>query len=95
MVFDKITMSAFTATPVDIALRDCGIDTFAIAGIAMEVGIEPTVRHSLDLGYLPIMVTDACGAGHPIAAERAYDTLAFAGGSLTTDTATLIERISR
>jgi hypothetical protein len=41
------------------------------------------------------MVTDACGAGHPTAAERAYDTLAFAGGSLTTDTATLIERMSR
>ncbi|WP_256671615.1 cysteine hydrolase [Nocardia cyriacigeorgica] len=89
MVFDKITMSAFTATPLDIALRDCGIDSYAIAGIAMEVGIEPTVRHSLDLGYLPIMVTDACGAGHPEAAQRSLATLEFAGGSLTTDTATL------
>lgn len=91
VVFDKITMSAFAATPLDIALRDCGIDTFAIAGIATEVGIEPTVRHSLDLGYLPIIVTDACGAGHPSAAERSYATLDFAGGSLTTDTAALIE----
>ncbi|MFI9403809.1 cysteine hydrolase [Nocardia sp. NPDC052316] len=91
MVFDKITMSAFAATPLDIALRDCGIDSYAVAGIAMEVGIEPTVRHSLDLGYLPIMVTDACGAGHQEAAERAYATLEFAGGSLTTDTAALIE----
>lgn len=89
MVFDKITMSAFAATPLDIALRDCGIDTFAVAGIALEVGIEPTVRHALDLGYLPIMVTDACGAGNREAAERAYRTLAFAGGSLTTDTETL------
>lgn len=53
VVFDKITMSAFAATPLDIALRDCGIGTFAIAGIAMEVGIEPTVRHGIDLGYLP------------------------------------------
>jgi nicotinamidase-related amidase len=41
MVFDKITMSAFAATPVDIALRDCGIDTFAIAGIAMESASNP------------------------------------------------------
>lgn len=95
VVFDKITMSAFAATPLDIALRDCGIDTFAIAGIAMEVGIEPTVRHSLDLGYLPILVTDACGAGHPAAAERASATLAFAGGSLTTDVAVLVERMRR
>ncbi|MFE9326649.1 cysteine hydrolase [Nocardia sp. NPDC052278] len=95
VVIDKITMSAFSATPLDIALRDLGIDTYAIAGIALEVGIEPTVRHSLDLGYLPIVVTDACGAGHPDAAERSLATLAFAGGSLTTDAATLVERMHR
>ncbi|MEV6771903.1 cysteine hydrolase [Nocardia sp. NPDC051030] len=95
VVFDKITMSAFAGTPLDIALRDLGIDSFAIAGIAMEVGIEPTVRHATDLGYLPIMVTDACGAGHAEAAERSHATLAFAGGSLTTDTATLAELMSK
>ncbi|WP_433522001.1 cysteine hydrolase family protein [Nocardia pseudovaccinii] len=95
VVIDKITMSAFAATPLDIALRDLGIDTFAIAGIALEVGIEPTVRHSLDLGYLPILVTDACGAGHLDAAERSLATLAFAGGSLTTDAATLVEQMHR
>src|SRR5207245_3874454 len=44
-VFDKITMSAFEGTPLNIALRDCGIDAFAIVGIAMVIGIEPTVRH--------------------------------------------------
>jgi biuret amidohydrolase len=41
-ILDKITMSAFEGTPLDIALRDCGIDAFAIAGIAMEIGIEPS-----------------------------------------------------
>jgi len=62
LVLDKITMSAFEATPLDIVLRDCRLDSFIIAGVAMEVGIEPTVRHALDLGYLPIVVADACGA---------------------------------
>ncbi|WP_069165856.1 cysteine hydrolase family protein [Nocardia altamirensis] len=95
VVFDKITMSAFAATPLDFALRDCGIDTFAIAGIAMEVGIEPTVRHSLDLGYLPIVVADACGAGHPAAAERSRATLEFTGSTLTTDTPTLTDLMTR
>ncbi|PXX62171.1 nicotinamidase-related amidase [Nocardia tenerifensis] len=95
VVFDKITMSAFAATPLDIALRDCGIDSYAIAGIAMEVGIEPTVRHSLDLGYLPIVVADACGAGHPAAAQRSHAALEFTGGSLLTDTAALIELMHR
>jgi nicotinamidase-related amidase len=88
-VLDKITMSAFAGTYLDIALRDCGIRTFLIAGIALEVGIEPTIRHAIDLGYLPVVVTDACGAGNAEAAKRSLETLAFAGGSLQTDIATL------
>ena len=57
-------MSAFETTPLDIALRDCGINSFIIVGVATEIGIEPTIRHGDDLGYIPIVVTDACGAGH-------------------------------
>ncbi|MEU6582934.1 cysteine hydrolase [Nocardia sp. NPDC046763] len=95
VVFDKIAMSAFAGTPLDIALRDLGIGAFAVAGIAMEVGIEPTVRHATDLGYLPIVVTDACGAGHAEAAERSLAGLAFAGGSRTTDTAALSALMNR
>lgn len=89
MVLDKITMSAFAGTPLDIVLRDAGVDSFLIVGVAMEVGIEPTVRHATDLGYLPIVVTDACGAGDDAAARRSLDALAFAGGSLQTDVATV------
>src|SRR5262249_25474982 len=48
-VFDKITMSAFEGTPLAIALRDCGISSIAMVGIATEVGIEPTARHAADL----------------------------------------------
>jgi biuret amidohydrolase len=87
-VFDKIGMSAFVGTPLDMALRDCGIGAFAVVGVALEVGIEPTVRHATDLGYLPIVITDACGAGHVEAAERSLDALRFAGGSLFTDSDT-------
>jgi nicotinamidase-related amidase len=86
LVFDKVTMSAFEGTPLDIVLRDCHIDTLVIVGIATEIGIEPTVRHGLDLGYLPILVTDACGHGDADAARRSLDTLRFAGGTLFTDT---------
>lgn len=55
-VFDKIAMSAFEGTPLNFALRDCGVDAFFIVGIAMEIGIEPTVRHGADLGYIPVIV---------------------------------------
>ncbi len=88
-VLDKIGMSAFVGTPLDIVLRDCGVSAIAIVGAAMEVGIEPTVRHAMDLGYVPIVVTDACGAGNPSAAERSLAALAFTGGSFQTDSATL------
>jgi nicotinamidase-related amidase len=85
-VFDKIAMSAFEGTPLDIALRDCGISSIVICGVAMEIGIEPTVRHAADLGYIPIVVTDACGAGHPDAAERSIAGLRFTGDAFLTTT---------
>lgn len=85
-VIDKITMSAFEGTPLDIVLRDCGVRAYLIAGVALEVGIDPTVRHSSDLGYLPIVVRDACGAGDQDAARRSLEALAFAGDAMVADT---------
>jgi biuret amidohydrolase len=92
-LFDKISMSAFVGTPLDIAFRDCGINSFVVLGIALEVGIEPTVRHGMDLGYIPIIVADACGYGDRAAAERSLATLAFTGGSVQTDTEPLIHTL--
>jgi nicotinamidase-related amidase len=88
-LFDKITMSAFEGTPLDIALRDCGLVAFAVVGVAMEVGIEPTVRHGADLGYVPVVVTDACGAGHKEAAQRSLASLEYTGDALMTDVETI------
>jgi len=94
-VFDKIMMSAFEGTPLDIALRDCGIDAFAIVGIAMEIGIEPTARHGADLGYIPVIVKDACGFGHGDAAARSIASLEFAGDSLLTNVETICAQFQR
>ncbi len=91
-VFDKITMSAFEGTPLDIALRDCGIQAFAIIGIAMEIGIEPTARHGADLGYIPVIVKDACGFGHADAAARSIASLEFAGDALITGVDAICEQ---
>jgi len=94
-IFDKIAMSAFVGTPLDIVLRDCGIGALAIAGIALEVGIEPTARHAADLGFIPIIIADACGAGHADAAKQSLAGLAFAGDSLITDVANFRRLIRR
>jgi biuret amidohydrolase len=86
-VIDKITMSAFEGTYLDIALRDCGIQAVAVAGVALEIGIEPTIRHAADLGYVPVMLEDACGAGNPQAGARSLESLRFAGDALIVSTA--------
>src|SRR4029453_14289007 len=86
-VFDKIGMSAFEGTPLDTALRDCGIRSFLIAGVAIEIGIEPTVRQGADLGYIPLVVEDACGAGHEEAGQRAIASLGYMGDAIFTTVA--------
>ena len=94
-VFDKVTMSAFEGTPLDIVLRDCGVRAYLIAGVALEVGIDPTVRHSADLGYLPVVVRDACGAGNGEAGERSLRSLDFAGDAFIADTAEVCDTLAR
>jgi biuret amidohydrolase len=84
-IFDKLTMSALEGTPLSIALRDCGITSIALVGVAMEIGIEPTARHAADLGIVPVIVEDACGSGHAEAARRSVESLKFAGDAVFAD----------
>jgi len=88
-VFDKLTMSAFEGTWLEFALRDCGINAFVVVGVATEVGIEPTARHGSDLGYIPVLITDACGAGNEEAAKRSIESLKFGGDTLVSATETI------
>jgi nicotinamidase-related amidase len=88
-VFDKLAMSAFAGTPMQMALRDLGIRAFAIAGVALEIGIAPTIWHAVDLGLIPVVVTDACGGRDRPAMQRVLDSIQFSGDALLTDVATI------
>ena len=92
-IFDKLTMSALECTPLSIALRDCGITSIALVGVAMEIGIEPTARHAADLGIVPVIVEDACGSGHAEAAQRSMESLKFAGDAVFTNSDAFIRAI--
>ena len=94
-VFDKLAMSAFAGTWLDLALRDCGVNAFIIVGVATEIGIEPTVRHGTDLGYIPVFVTDACGGGNEEAATRSVESLKFMGDAIVTDTETTLRQFPK
>jgi nicotinamidase-related amidase len=88
-VFDKLAMSAFAGTPLEMALRDLGVRTFAIVGLALEIGIAPTVWHAVDLGLIPVVVADACGGRDRPAMQRVLDSIRFSGDALLTDVATI------
>jgi biuret amidohydrolase len=90
VVIDKITMSAFEGTYLDLALRDAHLQAFIIAGIALEIGIEPTVRQGADLNYVPILVTDACGSKTPQLKARSLATLEETGEVIAVDTTQLV-----
>ncbi len=88
-IVDKITMSAFEGTYLEIALRDCGIRSFIIVGIALEIGIDPTCRQGSDLGFWPILVEDACGFGNEEAANHSLASLKHMGDTTVIDVETV------
>ena len=90
VVVDKITMSAFEGTFLNLAMRDAGIDAFLIAGIALEIGIEPTVRQALDLNYVPVVITDACGSKTEELKHRSLATLNETGEVFMASTAEIL-----
>jgi len=76
-VFDKLGMSAFVGTPVEMLLRDRRLTTVVLVGAVLEIGIEPTARHAADLGFLPVVVDDACGIVDQEAAARSLASLDY------------------
>src|SRR5262249_30959743 len=94
-VFDKLAMSAFAGTPLEMALRDLGVRSFLIAGVALEIGIAPTIWHGVDLGLIPVIVADACGGRDRPAMRRVLDSVRFSGDALLTDLATVTPLLAR
>ena len=84
-IVDKISMSAFEGTYLEMALRDCGISSFIICGIALEIGIDPTCRQGADLGFWPVLVEDACGFGSEEAANHSVASLRHMGDTTIAD----------
>ena len=48
-----------------------------------------SVRHAADLGYIPVIVRDACGAGHEEAAQRSMACVEYSGDAVFTDVETI------
>ncbi|MGI9658748.1 MAG: cysteine hydrolase family protein [Gaiellaceae bacterium] len=71
-VFNKITPSAFTSTPIDIVLSKAyGVDTLLFTGVSTNMCVEHTQRDAASSGYHCFLVDDACGADSPEMHEAA------------------------
>jgi biuret amidohydrolase len=60
LVIDKNSASAFNSTNIDQILRNLGIESLVITGVATNACVETTARDAADRGYKCILVDDAC-----------------------------------
>ncbi len=71
VVVRKPRWGAFHGTGLDASLRQRGVETVLITGIATDMGVEATARQAYDAGYHVVVVEDATAAFTPDAHEAA------------------------
>ena len=65
VVQGRVGGSGFAGSNLDAYLRNQRIDTIYLAGFALHVCVESTLRHGHDLGYNVVVLEDACAAFTP------------------------------
>jgi nicotinamidase-related amidase len=59
-IMPKRTNSAFVGTDLERHLRDSGVGTLVVTGVATNNSVEATVRMAGNLGFQTYLVADAC-----------------------------------
>ncbi len=59
LVIDKNASSAFNGSAIDQLLRNMGVDTLIVTGMATDMCVETTSRDAADRGYNVVLVEDA------------------------------------
>lgn len=80
LLITKRHWGAFAGTELEQLLRQRGIDTVILTGIATNFGVESTAREGCGLGFAFIIVEDACSAldvdSHGFAFKKIFPHLA-------------------
>jgi nicotinamidase-related amidase len=61
-VIEKSQPSFFVDTPLALRLRELGVRTIVLAGVATDIGVEFTARHAAALGFYSVIAEDATGS---------------------------------
>ncbi len=70
MVVDNQRLSGLAASPLPDRLRERGVDTLLVTGVATNLTVEQTARHGTDLGFT-VHVVDDCVTAADDATHRA------------------------
>ncbi len=76
LVIDKNASSAFNGTGIDQLLRNLGLDTLVVVGMATDMCVETTARDAADRGYNVIVVDDATATFFEAHHEAALSAMA-------------------
>src|SRR5208337_3805143 len=75
LVIPKSTASMFMGTNFEQLLRNAGISTIVITGIATEYGVESTARDAMNRGFLPVILSDAVSSMNQEGHNRSLESL--------------------
>lgn len=86
VVQGRIGGSGFAGSNLDAYLRNQRTDTIYLAGFALHVCVESTLRHGHDLGYNVVVLENACAAFTPGQRKHVLeDVTHHYGGRITVD----------
>jgi nicotinamidase-related amidase len=75
VVINKNTPSIFIGTNFELMLRNAGIITIILTGIATEMGVESSARDAFNRSYMPIVASDAVSSFDKEAHSRSIQNM--------------------
>ena len=93
IVVDKHAFSGFHGTGLDEILRDRGVRTLVMTGVATNVCVDSTLREGFFLGYHIVVAEDCVGSGNQQAHEGTLSTVRLNFGTVV-DSTVLLEQLA-
>jgi nicotinamidase-related amidase len=75
LLISKRHWGAFAQTALESELRNRGVETVVLAGIATNMGVESTLRQGTGLGFAFVTVEDACSTFSPEMQDFVFKTI--------------------
>lgn len=82
LIFDKHCYSAFSGTDFDRQLRNRGIRTLLMTGVATNVCVDSTLRDGFFLGYYIVVAEDCVGAANKEGHDGTLATVRYNFGTV-------------